>query len=118
MRLSHVDRPPLGDLANLVVTAATDLDVEFTISLEGDGREPSRGSIAEAAELLRVVWSGSHDGGGHFGGTESRRFPSPGRRPSSPATRRQKHDSGGRESRRKVHVLRRGLGRGASRTAR
>ncbi|HEY5530130.1 MAG TPA: ATP-binding protein [Thermoleophilia bacterium] len=55
MRLDHVDRPPLGDLATtLVVTAVTNLDVEFTISLEGDefGQPLIEAPLAQATELL------------------------------------------------------------------
>jgi hypothetical protein len=55
MRLSHVDRPPLGDLATtLVVTAVTNLDVEFTISLEGDefGQPLIEAPLAEATDRL------------------------------------------------------------------
>jgi len=55
MSLSHVDRPPLGDLAaTLVVAAATNPEVHFTVSLSGDHFDPpaSRASPQEAAELL------------------------------------------------------------------
>ncbi len=55
MRLGHVDRPPLGDLATtLVVTAVTNLDVLFTISLEGDefGQPLIEAPLTEATELL------------------------------------------------------------------
>ena len=37
MRLSNVDRPPLGDVAtSIIVTVVTNPDVEFTVSLRGD----------------------------------------------------------------------------------
>jgi len=37
MRSSHVDRPPLGDVATtVVVMAATNPQIEFTVSLSGD----------------------------------------------------------------------------------
>ena len=37
MRLSNVDRPPLGDVAtSIIVTAVTNPEVEFTVSLRGD----------------------------------------------------------------------------------
>jgi hypothetical protein len=37
MRLSNVDRPPLGDVAtSIIVTAVTNPQVEFTVSLRGD----------------------------------------------------------------------------------
>ena len=55
MRLGHVDRPPLGDLATtLVVTAVTNPDVLFTISLEGDefGQPLIEAPLTEATELL------------------------------------------------------------------
>ncbi len=42
MRLSHVDRPPLGDMATtMIVMAATNPDVEFTVSLQGDQFMPA-----------------------------------------------------------------------------
>ena len=41
MRLGHVDRPPLGDVAtSIIVTAATNPAVTFTVSLEGDEFTP------------------------------------------------------------------------------
>lgn len=55
MRIGHVDRPPLGDVATtLVVTAVTNPDVLFTISLEGDefGQPLIEAPLAEATELL------------------------------------------------------------------
>ncbi len=55
MGLSHVDRPPLGDLAaTIVVTAATNPNVEFTVSLTGDQFVPPlmRASPKDAAERL------------------------------------------------------------------
>ena len=55
MQLDNVDRPPIGDLATTInVTAFTNPDVAFTVSLRGDEfapplehgppRRPSRGS--------------------------------------------------------------------------
>jgi NADH:ubiquinone oxidoreductase subunit E len=55
MRLNHVDRPPLGDVATtIIVTAATNPDIEFTISLEGDQFTPplEHAPPKEAAERL------------------------------------------------------------------
>lgn len=41
MRLSHVDRPPFGDLAaTLVVASATNPEIDFTVSLSGDEFSP------------------------------------------------------------------------------
>jgi signal transduction histidine kinase len=41
MQLTHVDRPPLGDVAtSIIVTAATNPAVTFTVSLEGDEFDP------------------------------------------------------------------------------
>jgi hypothetical protein len=41
MRLNHVDRPPLGDIAaSFIVAAATNPQVEFDISLSGDQFSP------------------------------------------------------------------------------
>jgi signal transduction histidine kinase len=56
MRLSHVDRPPLGDVAtSIVVTAATNPAVTFTVSLRGDGFDPPlvHASPLEAAKRLQ-----------------------------------------------------------------
>jgi NADH:ubiquinone oxidoreductase subunit E len=55
MRWSHVDRPPLGDVATtVIVTAATSPGIEFTVSLAGDQFTPPlmRGSPREAADRL------------------------------------------------------------------
>lgn len=55
MTLSHVDRPPLGDLAaTLIAAAATNPEVDFTVSFSGDLFEPpiSRTSPREAAQVL------------------------------------------------------------------
>lgn len=55
MRLQHVDRPPLGDVAaTMAVTALTNPDITFTMSLRGDRFHPplDYGSPAEAARLL------------------------------------------------------------------
>jgi hypothetical protein len=41
MQLGHVDRPPLGDVATtIIVAAATNPAIEFTVSLSGDRFEP------------------------------------------------------------------------------
>jgi signal transduction histidine kinase len=41
MQLGHVDRPPLGDMATtIVVAAATNPDITFTVTLEGDEFSP------------------------------------------------------------------------------
>lgn len=41
MQLGHVDRPPLGDVATtVVIAAATNPAIEFTVSLSGDGFVP------------------------------------------------------------------------------
>lgn len=55
MRLAHVDRVPLGDLATtLAVTAVTNPGVEFAVNLTGDCFEPPlvRASPAIAAGRL------------------------------------------------------------------
>jgi NADH:ubiquinone oxidoreductase subunit E len=55
MVLSHVDRPPLGDVGtSIVVMAATNPDMEFTVNLTGDQFTPPllRGSPREAADRL------------------------------------------------------------------
>jgi signal transduction histidine kinase len=57
MRLSHVDRVPLGDLAtSITVTAATNPGVELTVTLRGDRFSPPllRASPAAAAGRLAV----------------------------------------------------------------
>jgi signal transduction histidine kinase len=56
MRLGHVDRPPLGDMATtILVSTLTNPDVEFTVSLSGDQFIPplERANPAEAAARLR-----------------------------------------------------------------
>jgi hypothetical protein len=41
MRLDHVDRPPFGDLAaTIVVASATNPEIDFTVSLNGDEFSP------------------------------------------------------------------------------
>ena len=59
MRLSHVDRPPLGDVATtIVVTAATNPEVAFTVSLEGDEFDPPlvhAPPLEAAARLQRLT---------------------------------------------------------------
>jgi len=55
MQLGHVDRVPLGDLAaSIAVTAVTNPDVEFTVTLRGDQFDPplQRASPAAAAGRL------------------------------------------------------------------
>jgi NADH:ubiquinone oxidoreductase subunit E len=55
MRLGHVDRPPMGNVAaTIVVMAATNADIEFTVSLQGDQFMPPLGHAPpkEAAERL------------------------------------------------------------------
>lgn len=55
MRLDHVDRPPLGDMATtIIVMAATNADLEFTVSLGGDQFMPplEHAPPKEAAERL------------------------------------------------------------------
>jgi len=55
MVLGHLDRPPLGDVAaTIVVTAATNPNVEFTVSLMGDQFTPplEHAPPREAAERL------------------------------------------------------------------
>lgn len=55
MRLGHVDRPPLGDVATtIIVTAVTNPDIEFTVSIEGDQFTPplKHAPPREAAERL------------------------------------------------------------------
>ena len=55
MKLDHVDRPPLGDLATTIaVAAATNPGIEFTVSLEGDQFAPplQHAPPREAAERL------------------------------------------------------------------
>jgi signal transduction histidine kinase len=59
MRLSHVDRPPLGDVAtSIIVTAATNPTVGFTVSLKGDEFDPPlihAPSLEAAARLGRLT---------------------------------------------------------------
>ncbi len=55
MVLGHLDRPPLGDVATtLIVTASTNPDIEFTVSLMGDQFTPplEHAPPREAAERL------------------------------------------------------------------
>jgi len=55
MKLSHVDRPPIGDMAaTLLVAAVTNPQTKFTVTLEGDlfDLPVSRASPQEAAEVL------------------------------------------------------------------
>jgi signal transduction histidine kinase len=56
MRLDSVDRPPIGDLATTIhVTAFTNPDVEFTVSLRGDEFDPplQHGPAREAVARLK-----------------------------------------------------------------
>jgi hypothetical protein len=56
MELANVDRPPLGDLATTInVTAFTNPDVNFTVSLLGDEFSPplDHGPPQEAVSRLR-----------------------------------------------------------------
>lgn len=59
MRLSNLDRPPLGDLAaSIVVTAVTNPEVTFTVSLQGDEFDPPlehAPPVAAAARLQRLT---------------------------------------------------------------
>lgn len=58
MRLDNVDRTPVGDLATTInVTAFTNPDVEFMVSLRGDEFDPplEHGPPAEALSRLRKV---------------------------------------------------------------
>jgi signal transduction histidine kinase len=60
MRLSHLDRPPLGDVAaSVIVTAATNPAVTFTVSLEGDEFDPPliHVPLLEAVERLQQLES-------------------------------------------------------------
>ena len=66
MQLSHVDRPPLGDIGTtLVVTALTNPQVEFSVTLEGDWfpRPLTAAPLAQAAVHLgdishkETVWN-------------------------------------------------------------
>jgi NADH:ubiquinone oxidoreductase subunit E len=55
MSLDHIDRPPLGDVAtSIAVTAATNPDIRFTVTLTGDefGQALIEGTPAEAVEPL------------------------------------------------------------------
>jgi signal transduction histidine kinase len=55
MRFSHVDRPPLGDMATtILVTALTNPDVEFTVSLSGDEFVPPLEHAAPAEAAVRL----------------------------------------------------------------
>jgi signal transduction histidine kinase len=56
MQLNNVDRPPLGDVAtSIIVTAVTNPDVTFTVSLRGDEFSPilDHGPPLEAAARLQ-----------------------------------------------------------------
>jgi hypothetical protein len=59
MRLSNVDRPPLGDVAtSIIVSAVTNPDVEFTVSLRGDDFMPPlehAPPLEAAARLQRLT---------------------------------------------------------------
>jgi hypothetical protein len=58
MRLSHVDRPPIGDIATTItLMEATNPDVGFTVTLTGDEFEPplTETTLAEAREPLTCV---------------------------------------------------------------
>ncbi len=55
MRFGHVDRPPLGDVGtSIVIMAATNPQIEFTVSLSGDEFEPplAAAPIVEGAHRL------------------------------------------------------------------
>ena len=55
MSLGHVDRPPLGDVAtSLVITAATNPGIEFTVTLTGDQFVPplEHAPPLQAAQVL------------------------------------------------------------------
>lgn len=56
--LSHLDRPPVGDIAStIMVMEATNPDIIFTIDLGGDRFDPPaiRATLAEVKERLRQV---------------------------------------------------------------
>lgn len=56
MSLSHLDRPPLGDVATtIIVTAATNPGVEFAVSLTGDRFSPSLEHAPPAAAAERLA---------------------------------------------------------------
>jgi hypothetical protein len=59
LQLSHVDRPPLGDVAtSLIVMAATNPQVDFRVTVSDDrsGTRLRRSSVAEAVpELTRCA---------------------------------------------------------------
>lgn len=56
MTLDHVDRPPLGDVATtIIVTAATNPGVEFTVSLTGDRFSPSLEHAPPGAAAERLA---------------------------------------------------------------
>ncbi len=57
MHLNHVDRPPLGDVAtSIIVTSATNPDIEFRVTLAGDQFIPplQHAPPGQAAELLML----------------------------------------------------------------
>jgi signal transduction histidine kinase len=61
MRLSHLDRPPLGDVSSsIVVTVVTNPAVTFTVSLEGDEFDPP---LDHAPPLEAAARLGAPDGG-------------------------------------------------------
>ncbi len=64
MRLSHVDCPPLGDVAaSLVVAAATNPQVEFAVTLDGDRFSPplTQAAPAVAAQYWQQACSEKHE---------------------------------------------------------
>jgi NADH:ubiquinone oxidoreductase subunit E len=66
MSLSHVDRPPVGDVATtVVVTAATNPGVRFTVSLGGDQFSPplEHAPPEQAAERLASLRPGEPSAG-------------------------------------------------------
>lgn len=87
MRLSHIDRPPVGDLAtSIMVAALTNPEIEFTVTLTGDEFEPplvratleeARPQLMQTAERLdgRLAASSAQ-----ITQEKHRRVPSPGKR--------------------------------------
>lgn len=56
MRLGHVDRPPLGDIATtLLVTVATNPAVRFAVSLSGDEFDPPLVAAPAAQGIDRLT---------------------------------------------------------------
>ncbi len=75
MRLSHIDCPPLGDMgASLVVAAATNPQVEFTVTFDGDRFSPPllQAAPAVAAQYWQQACSEKHKNQ-EKAGTNSRR---------------------------------------------